>query len=45
MTEHVEGRLTGVDGVDLFWQGWLPDTDPTCVLLVSHGIGGREFWH
>lgn len=39
MTEHVEGRLTGVGGVDLFWQGWLPDTAPTGVLLVSHGIG------
>lgn len=39
MTQHVEGRLNGVDGVDLFWQGWLPDTDPTGVLLVSHGIG------
>lgn len=39
MTHHVEGRLTGVGGVDLFWQGWLPDTDPTGVLLVSHGIG------
>ncbi|MDQ4118681.1 MAG: lysophospholipase [Actinomycetota bacterium] len=39
MTGHAEGRLTGVDGVDLFWQGWLPDTAPTGVLLVSHGIG------
>jgi alpha-beta hydrolase superfamily lysophospholipase len=39
VTQHVEGRLTAVDGVDLFWQGWLPDTDPTGVLLVSHGIG------
>ncbi|TCK27015.1 alpha/beta hydrolase [Pseudonocardia endophytica] len=39
MTRHVEGRLAGVDGVDLFWQGWLPDGGPTGVLLVSHGIG------
>ncbi len=39
MTRHVEGRLTGVENVDLFWQGWLPDTEPTGVLLVSHGIG------
>lgn len=39
MTGHVEGRLSGVGAVDLFWQGWLPDDEPTGVLLVSHGIG------
>ena len=39
MTRHVEGGLTGVDGVELFWQGWLPEDDPTGLLLVSHGIG------
>ncbi|WP_308252176.1 alpha/beta hydrolase [Pseudonocardia sp. KRD291] len=39
MTDHVEGRLTGVEGVDLFWQGWLPGGDPSGVLLLSHGIG------
>ncbi|ANY06297.1 alpha/beta hydrolase [Pseudonocardia sp. HH130630-07] len=35
----VQGRLPGVGGVELFWQGWLPDADPAGVLLVSHGIG------
>ncbi|BBF99437.1 MULTISPECIES: alpha/beta hydrolase [Pseudonocardia] len=35
----VQGRLPGVGGIELFWQGWLPDGDPTGVLLVSHGIG------
>lgn len=39
MTGHVEGRLDGAGGVELYWQGWLPDGDPTGVLLVSHGIG------
>lgn len=39
MTEHVEGRLSGVEDVELFWQGWLPDGDPSGVLLLSHGIG------
>lgn len=35
----VDGRLPGVGGVELFWQGWLPAGDPSGVLLLSHGIG------
>ena len=37
--EHVEGRLGGVGGVELYWQGWLPDGDPRGLLLVCHGMG------
>lgn len=33
-----EGRLPGVLG-ELFWRAWLPDTDATGVVLVSHGLG------
>ncbi|MBN9100903.1 MULTISPECIES: alpha/beta hydrolase [unclassified Pseudonocardia] len=36
---HVEGTLDGVRGVELYWQGWLPPTDPTGVLLLCHGLG------
>jgi acylglycerol lipase len=36
---HVEGRLAGARGVELYWQGWLPDTPPTGVVLVCHGLG------
>jgi alpha-beta hydrolase superfamily lysophospholipase len=39
MARHVEGRLAGARGVDLFWQGWLPDTEPTGLLLLCHGMG------
>ena len=35
----VQGRLPGVGGAELFWQGWLPAGEPTGVLLLSHGIG------
>lgn len=35
----VQGRLPGVGGVELFWQGWLPAGEPAGVLLLSHGIG------
>jgi len=36
---RVEGRLHGVGGLELFWQGWLPDGEPTGVLLIAHGLG------
>jgi acylglycerol lipase len=34
-----DGRLAGVGGVQLYWQAWLPDTGPTGVLLICHGLG------
>ncbi|MHA6780000.1 alpha/beta hydrolase [Pseudonocardia saturnea] len=37
--DRVEGGLTGVGGVQLYWQGRLPEGDPTGVLLVCHGLG------
>ena len=37
--EHVEGRLAGVGGVELYWQGWLPGGAPRGVLLICHGMG------
>ncbi|MHA6792356.1 alpha/beta hydrolase [Pseudonocardia bannensis] len=43
--QRVEGRLGGVGGIELFWQGWLPGADgpggavPTGVLLICHGLG------
>ncbi len=37
--ERVEGRLDGVRGVQLYWQGLLPVDEPTGVLLICHGLG------
>ncbi len=37
--EHVQGRLDGARGVSLFWQGWLPASPPTAVVLICHGLG------
>jgi acylglycerol lipase len=39
MTDHVEGRLPGVRGVELYWQGWLPAGPPSGVILLCHGLG------
>jgi acylglycerol lipase len=37
--EHVEGRLGGVADVELYWQGWLPESEPRGLLLICHGMG------
>jgi alpha-beta hydrolase superfamily lysophospholipase len=37
--QHVDGRLEGVEGVELYWQGWLPDGAPRGVLLICPGMG------
>jgi acylglycerol lipase len=37
--EHVDGRLDGVEDVELYWQGWLPDGAPRGVLLICPGMG------
>lgn len=36
---QVEGTLGGARGVELRWQGWLPDGEPRGVLLLCHGLG------
>lgn len=37
--QHVEGRIAGVGGVELYWQGWLPERTAAGVLLLCHGMG------
>ncbi len=37
--EHVAGRLAGVEGVELYWQGWLPGGGARGVLLICPGMG------
>ncbi len=36
---RVEGELAGARGVELFWQGWLPDGPASGVVLLCHGLG------
>ena len=37
--QRVEGWLEGAGGVDLFYQGWLPEAAPRAVILLCHGFG------
>jgi alpha-beta hydrolase superfamily lysophospholipase len=34
----VEGKLAGVEGVELYWQAWLPDADPRALVAIAHGV-------
>jgi acylglycerol lipase len=36
--EHVEGARSGVDGTQLYWQGWIPDEEPRAVVALAHGL-------
>jgi acylglycerol lipase len=35
--EHVEGRLDGTGGVELYWQAWLPGPEARAVVVIAHG--------
>jgi acylglycerol lipase len=37
-TEHVEGRLDGAGGIELYWQAWLPSSEARAVIVISHGV-------
>ncbi len=36
---HEEGVLTAWDGTDLFWQCWIPSSEPRGVVALMHGFG------
>jgi alpha-beta hydrolase superfamily lysophospholipase len=41
---HREFRAAGIGGIDLYAQGWLPETGARAVIVVAHGLaehGGR----
>jgi acylglycerol lipase len=37
--DRVDGHLGGVRGVELYWQGWLPEGPPNGLVLLCHGLG------
>jgi alpha-beta hydrolase superfamily lysophospholipase len=43
-TQHAEGTFAGVEGREIYWQSWLPDSEPRAVVVIAHGAsehGGR----
>lgn len=42
--KHEEGTFTSADGLELYYQSWLPESEPKAVLVIVHGMaehGGR----
>ena len=39
---HEEGFFQGVRGARVYWQCWLPDSEPGAVLLILHGLGDHS---
>ncbi|MDO8577877.1 MAG: lysophospholipase [Dehalococcoidales bacterium] len=37
--QHSDGRFKGHDGLDLYYQFWMPEEKPKAILLVVHGFG------
>ena len=37
--KHVDGNFKGVRNLNVYYQGWLPDTDVKAVLIIVHGLG------
>ena len=35
---HIENHTKGGGGLQLYWQGWLPDGEPKGILLIAHGL-------
>jgi acylglycerol lipase len=36
--KHLEGNFSGVKGLKIYYQGWVPDTSPRAIVFISHGI-------
>ncbi len=34
----MEGQFTGYGDINLYYQCWLPDTEPKAILLIAHGL-------
>lgn len=36
--KHLDGNFKGEDGLDLYYQAWLPATEPRAVVVAVHGL-------
>ncbi len=40
--EHREGRLIGAQGIELYYQGWLPARPPRAIVLICTGVADHS---
>jgi alpha-beta hydrolase superfamily lysophospholipase len=45
--KHIEGRLTGVENLEIYWQAWLPAGEREANVVIAHGAGehGGRYGH
>ena len=45
--KHEEATFKSADGLDLYYQSWLPDGEPKAVIVIVHGMGeyGGRYRH
>jgi alpha-beta hydrolase superfamily lysophospholipase len=37
--QHLEGRFSASDGLELYYQHWRPESEPRAVVALVHGVG------
>ena len=36
--KHKGANFTGIGGLSIYWQAWLPDAEPSGVVVIAHGV-------
>lgn len=39
MTQHNTGNFKTADGLTIYTQNWLPESEPKAIVLIAHGLG------
>ncbi|MEO0534308.1 MAG: lysophospholipase [Cyanobacteria bacterium P01_A01_bin.123] len=42
--QHIESWLSGIDGLDLYYQSWFPDQHVKAIIGIVHGLGSHSGW-
>jgi acylglycerol lipase len=40
--EHLQGEIKGSRNFNLYYQGWLPTSEPKAILLIVHGLADHS---
>lgn len=40
--KQLESTLNALDGIQLFQQAWIPDSEPRALICLIHGLGDRK---
>ena len=40
--KHEEGHFQSIRKANIYWQTWLPESEPRAILLIVHGYDGHS---